>query len=91
MIGKPKYKRGDTVYFRFTDRDGNECEAHGQVCIVDAYGTFGQNEEPSYDIMVGDFMDTGEPCFCKHVVESLIYKKANTKEKSDEYRGLSPF
>ena len=47
MVGKPKYKVGDTVSFKFRDT-----VLTGQIYIVDKYGTFEQNEEPSYDIMV---------------------------------------
>lgn len=62
MIGKPKYRRGDSVCF----------EARGEmktgtVHIVDAYGTFEQAEEPSYDIMVEE-----ENCLYKHCRESLV-------------------
>lgn len=49
MLGKPKYKIGDKVSFEFED-----IILVGEVYIVDTYGTFGQNEEPSYDVKVSD-------------------------------------
>ena len=49
VLGKPKYKVGDKVSFEF---DG--IVLVGEVYIVDDYGTFEQNEETSYDVMVGD-------------------------------------
>ena len=59
MLGKPKFKRGDVVYF--TVRDERKC---GTVFGVDPYGTFEQNEEPSYDLFVVD-----ENCLYKHIRE----------------------
>ena len=42
---------------------------------MDKWGTFEQNEEPSYDVMIEDFDQKGNACLVKHVRESLI--KAN--------------
>ena len=64
MIGSPKYKRGDRVSFTFKEEIKT-----GYVYIVDAYGTFEQDEEPSYDIMVDE-----ENCLYKHFRESLVKK-----------------
>lgn len=61
-IGKPKFKRDDIVKFEAR----NEVK-QGRVYIVDAYGTFGQSEEPSYDVMVDS-----ENCLYKHIRESEI-------------------
>jgi hypothetical protein len=44
MLEKPKYKRNDQVRFMF---EGEMKE--GYVYIVDAYGTFFQVEEASYE------------------------------------------
>ena len=63
VIGKPKYRVYDKVHFR----DG--CAGH--IYIVDAFGTFEQNEEPSYDIIIGRGADL---CLYKHVRESEILK-----------------
>lgn len=72
MIGKPKYERGDIVKFTFR-KPGVAVDKVGYVYIVDAYGTFDQTEEPSYDVMVD--MDH---CLYKHIRESeitLVMKK----------------
>lgn len=63
MIGKPKYKENDVVIFTI---DGEILT--GYVYIVDAYGTFEQNEEPSYDIMV----EKPVHCLYKHIRESRL-------------------
>ena len=47
MKGKPKYKIGDNVSFIFNDE-----KLSGTVFIVDAYGTFEDPTDVSYDIMV---------------------------------------
>lgn len=63
VLGKPKYHRDDMVYFRW----GTE-EKTGKIHIIDAYGTFEQSEEPSYDILA-------EEGLYKHVRESEVLKK----------------
>ena len=62
MVGQPKYKYGDIVKFYV---DGKE--KVGEIKIIDAYGTFFQTEEPSYDILV-----TEENCLYKHFRESKV-------------------
>lgn len=64
MLGKPKYQRNDVVSFEI---DGKH--RTGFVYIVDAYGTFFQSEEPSYDIMVEE--ENGR-CLYKHIPESYV-------------------
>ena len=66
-VKEPEYSLGDIVTFKF---DGNS--KTGYVYVVDAYGTFEQDEEPSYDIMVEN-----ENCLYKHIRESGISKKEN--------------
>ena len=78
MIGKPKFKLDDKVQFDIVDNRDFPNEKYtlkGTVYIVDAYGTFEQNEEPSYDIMVeeGDY-PIGYPCLFKHIIESEVSK-----------------
>lgn len=68
MIGRPQYTYGDSVRFAAII-DGEKNVFEGTVEIIDAYGTFEQNEEPSYDIMVDVH---GAPCLFKHIRESLI-------------------
>ena len=63
-VKEPEYGLGDIVTFKF---DGNS--KTGYVYVVDKYGTFEQDEEPSYDVMVKD-----ENCLYKHVRESWIVK-----------------
>ena len=48
-----KYKKGDIVLFRYGQKTKS-----GTIVIVDAHGTFCQQEEPSYDIEVtNDLLD----------------------------------
>lgn len=60
MLGKPKFKCGDIVKFKFDDKT-----KEGIIAIVDAYGTFEQSKEVSYDILV-----KSENTLYKHYVES---------------------
>ena len=69
MIGRPQYTYGDSVRFAI-NVDGEKYVFEGIIEVVDAYGTFEQNEEPSYDIMVDESHSV--PCFFKHIRESLI-------------------
>lgn len=62
MLGKPKYKRNDKVSFEI-----NGIVKQGYVCVVDAYGTFFQKDEPSYDVMVEE-----DNCLYKHIPESQV-------------------
>ena len=66
MIGKPKYTYGDQLEFKWN----NESNKVGIVEIVDSYGTFGQNEEPSYDIYVVE-----NNTLYKHIRESEVVNK----------------
>lgn len=59
----PKYVLGDVV--RFSYPGGAVLE--GMIAIVDRYGTFEQNEEPSYDIYRLD-----NNTLYKHVRESYV-------------------
>ena len=63
-IEAPKYNRGDTVRFKIKD----DTTYVGVVEIIDAYGTFEQDEEPSYDIYVQD----GQGCLYKHIRQSWV-------------------
>ena len=79
MIGKPKYEFGDTVVFSVV-HDDYKLSLMGVVYIVDAYGTFEQNEEPSYDVMVANGLSDGVPCLYKHIRESEIISSIPFKE-----------
>lgn len=74
IIGKPIFKYEDQVGFYLKPYGEAEKKFFvGKVYIIDAYGTFEQNEEPSYDIMVEDYNGTGRPCLVKHVRQSSCY------------------
>lgn len=67
-IPAPLYEYGDWVKFRIKMfEDCAEHEYIGQIAIIDKYGTFEQNEEPSYDIYVKE-MD----CLFKHFRQSKV-------------------
>lgn len=60
-----KFKLDDKVTFT----SENEVK-EGTIFIVDRYGTFEQNVEPSYDILV-----ESENCLYKHIVQSKVKSK----------------
>ena len=66
MVGKPKYDYGDIVKFKYFD---NEKEIHktGVVYIIDRFGTFFNDSDVSYDIMVKE-----DNCLYKHITESFV-------------------
>jgi len=67
MIGKPKYNYNDEVKFTIDNK-----EYKGKIYIIDPYGTFEDNSDVSYDIMVQDFGEKHEECLFKHISEKLI-------------------
>lgn len=70
MLGNPKYKYGEEVLL---DIDGRSLK--GRIYIVDAYGTFFDNSDVSYDIMVEKsphFNNTR--CLYKHINEKFVRK-----------------
>lgn len=68
--GHPRYRHGDIVRMKWSD-----IEKIGKISIVDAYGTFEQSDEPSYDILVVE-----ENCLYKHILESEILGKVASEE-----------
>jgi DNA-directed RNA polymerase subunit E'/Rpb7 len=64
MIVKPKFKKADWVKFELK---GEIIE--GEVWQVDAYGTFFQTKEPSYDIF-----SPKKNMLYKHMEESCVTK-----------------
>lgn len=66
MVGYPKYKKGDTVSFIIDGR-----KITGYIEIVDAFGTFGDSSDVSYDIMV-----ESENTLYKHIKEYELNKDA---------------
>lgn len=79
MRGKPKFKHGDTVQFTLDDKI-----FVGEVYIIDAYGTFNNPSDVSYDIMVKNYqIDDREPgdVLFKHITESKVSKVKKSKKK----------
>ena len=68
--GHPRYIIGDVVRIKWDDT-----EKTGKIFIVDAYGTFGQSDEPSYDIFIEE-----DNCIYKHIMESEILGKVTSEE-----------
>lgn len=72
MKGNPKYNYGDEVSFKLGDKIYS-----GNIYIIDKYGTFEDDSDVSYDIMVKDekYIDnvnTEGKCLFKHINERLI-------------------
>lgn len=74
---KPMYSVGDFVSFQMTF-DKNVEIFDGTIEIVDRFGAWeiDNPREPSYDIMVENWRDSGEPALVKHIRESEITKKS---------------
>ena len=62
MLGKPKYELDERVKFVI---DGKV--KHGYVFIIDKYGTFFDNSDVSYDIMV-----ESDNILYKHIREDAL-------------------
>ena len=62
MKGHPKYQYGNLVKFKL-----NGEIKEGTVYIIDKYGTFEDDSDVSYDILVGN-----ENCLYKHINEKYI-------------------
>lgn len=60
-----KYKEGDRVSFTIEDE-----LVTGTIEIVDEFGNFFDNSEPSYDVLVDNFR--GGKCLIKHISESSL-------------------
>lgn len=74
MIGQPKYNYDDIVEFDI-NIDKVNYTLQGKVYIIDRYGTFEQNKDVSYDIMVDRSpFHNNEPCLYKHIIETKIRK-----------------
>ena len=75
--GNPMYFVGDLVSFQMTI-DENVETFDGTIEIVDRFGAWeiDNPREPSYDIMVENWRDSGEPALVKHIRESVITKKS---------------
>lgn len=76
ILGNPMYSVGDKVSFSMK-LDGKTIETFdGTIEIVDSFGAWEifDPREPSYDIMVENWRDGGEPALIKHIRESKITK-----------------
>ena len=75
MFGKPKYVDGDIVKFQvLTDYKTQKIEELiGSIYTVNAWGTFQDNGDVSYDILVKGYFgpDTGD-CLFKHIPEFMV-------------------
>lgn len=74
MLGYPKYQIGQIVTFKIDmyNRGKQETETlkkEGTIAIIDKYGTFEDDSDVSYDILVTD-----ENCLYKHIREDFINK-----------------
>lgn len=87
MLGKPKFDYNDIVKFKsrmFSDTP--ELEVEGSVAIIDAYGTFEQNKEVSYDVY-----SAKDNILFKHIRESqLTYVRKGTEEESLDHLYKDP-
>jgi hypothetical protein len=78
MIGCPKYDFGDIVKFKLEDK-----ELSGAIGVVDKYGTFFDNSDVSYDIMVFEPIKI----FYKHLSEKYIIEKIGHTERYNPIEG----
>lgn len=69
-LGYPKFRKGEAVMFYF-DNGKDEQELYGTIEIIDAYGTFGQKKEVSYDIWRAD------DGLYKNIPESQVFSISN--------------
>lgn len=65
MLGQPKFNRGDEVRFKVADKEKVGC-----IVVVDKWGTFSDNSDVCYDIMVWE-----ENCVYKHFNEKNVICK----------------
>lgn len=70
MLGKPKFKVGDRVTFVVKEED-KVYDVIGEVAIVDEWGTFFQDKEVSYDILV-ERSGAPYPTLYKHIIETHL-------------------
>ena len=62
-MAQVKFEYGDWVSFKLHQPNSDPIKIVGQVAIVDTFGTFFQNEEPSYDVYA-------DHCLYKHLPQS---------------------
>lgn len=69
MIGKPKFKYNDIVQFTIQGK-----QYTGKVYIIDAYGTFEDESDVSYDVLIDKCDEFEDGCLFKHLREDLLTK-----------------
>jgi len=67
MIGHPKHKLGDVVTFYL-----NGMKLQGTIEIIDAYGTFEDDSDVSYDIFVTNHPKYKDGVLIKHINERML-------------------
>lgn len=83
MVGNPKYKVGDIVEFDATLLSNKKKRWQGVVAIVDAYGTFFDDSDASYDILIKENIgEKGANVLCKHIREDRVVAKVGEYEGS---------
>ena len=87
-MDKPKYDYGDVLIFHMNEVknwDGEtvleEQDIEGVVEIIDRYGTFEQNEEPSYDLY-----NKERNTLFKHIRQSAIIKKVRVASEDERLK-----
>ena len=81
ILGKPYFKYGDEVGFNLIPyKETKEKFFTGKVYIIDAYGTFEQNEEPSYDIMVEAYDGTASTVLS--TIKSFVAGRLRSQQSS---------
>ena len=70
-MNKLKYNIDDEVKFSL-EMNGRTFNVKGEVKIIDAYGTFEQKEEPSYDVMINNPLEPSQQILIKHIRESSL-------------------
>lgn len=69
MLGKPKFNYDDRVGFKILE-NGEEKIKIGTIGIIDKFGTFFDDSDVSYDILVEE---NGERCLYKHIREDGVW------------------
>lgn len=75
MIGKPKFKHGDKVKFVLEDK-----EYIGEIWIIDKFGTFEDDSDVSYDIMVKDAFKEGDDFYRHNENNDCLFKHISERE-----------
>lgn len=71
MLGKPKYTRGLNVEFYLEGK-----RYKGDIYIIDSYGTFEDDSNVSYDVMVNNYGENNDQeCLFKHLNERMLLHK----------------